>query len=193
MTYPTVYLLRHGQTQWNVAARLQGRLDSDLTEQGRAQALRQGALLSEHWGDLRAADILCSPLGRAQATAHLALDGLGAEFQADARLREITAGSWDGAHLDEIARSDAPLFEQARNSFELMFLAPDGEGAQAVIARCTDLLDALSKTSILFTHGATLCVLRGLLRGLTFEEMLDLSHEQGCIYRIENGVETILR
>ncbi|MEP5153979.1 phosphoglycerate mutase family protein, partial [Planktotalea sp.] len=49
MQYPDVYILRHGQTEWNVNARLQGRFDSDLTETGRAQAAQQGALLRQLW------------------------------------------------------------------------------------------------------------------------------------------------
>lgn len=193
MNYPDVYLLRHGQTEWNVASRLQGGLDSPLTAQGRAQAQRQKVLLASLWLELLDAQLYCSPQGRAQATARIAFAGLGPATISDDRLREISAGSWDGAFLDDIERTNAPLFEQARNSFELMFLAPDGEGEEAVIERCNSFLCDLTGPAVLITHGATLCVLRGLLRGLAFEDTLDLSHEQGCVYAIKNGFETILR
>ena len=193
MSYPTVYLLRHGQTEWNVASRLQGKLDSPLTEIGRAQAMQQGALLKPILQKFPNATILCSPQGRARETAKIALGGQGNTIQPEPRLREITAGSWDGLYLDDIERTHGHLFEQARNSFELMFLAPNGEGELAVIKRCSNLLADIRSPVILVTHGATLCVLRGLLRGLRFEDTLDLSHEQGCIYKIEKGVETILR
>lgn len=193
MSYPPIYLLRHGQTEWNVAARLQGRFDSALTEQGRAQAARQGEILAQLWPELHTPAIFCSPLGRTRASADIALEPLHARYQLDSRLREISAGSWDGTYLDEIERKNGPLFEQSRNAFHLMFLAPDGEGELSVLQRCQSFLDELTGTSVVFTHGATLCVLRGLLRGLEFDEMLDLSHEQGCIYAIENGTETILR
>ena len=42
----TIYLFRHGETEWNVAGKMQGRLDSPLTERGRQQALAHGRLLA---------------------------------------------------------------------------------------------------------------------------------------------------
>ena len=193
MTYPVIYLLRHGQTEWNVASRLQGRFDSALTDLGHAQVARQGELLAPILNDTPEMQVFCSPQGRAQMTAEIALAGHPTKIHSEPDLREITAGSWDGTYLDDIERSHGHLFEQARNAFELMFLAPDGEGELAVLERCRNFLHRLDEPAILVTHGATLCVLRGLLRGLRFEDTLDLSHEQGCIYRIENGEETILR
>ena len=193
MHYPDVYLLRHGQTEWNVASRLQGRFDSALTEKGQAQAARQRDILARLWPDVAPLSVFCSPQGRAQSTAQIAFEGLDVDVKADARLKEISAGSWDGTYLDEIERTNAPLFEQARNAFELMFLAPDGEGEAAVSGRCKSVLADLTGPSVLVTHGATLCVLRGLLCGLSFEETLDLGHEQGCVYAIKSGIETILR
>ena len=63
-----IYLFRHGETEWNVAGKMQGRLDSPLTERGRQQALAHGRLLAKlpppdcYW---------VSPAGRTRATAHL--------------------------------------------------------------------------------------------------------------------------
>ena len=42
-----IYLFRHGETEWNVAGKMQGRLDSPLTERGRQQALAHGKLLAQ--------------------------------------------------------------------------------------------------------------------------------------------------
>ena len=42
-----IYLFRHGETQWNVVGKMQGRLDSPLTERGREQALAHGRLLAQ--------------------------------------------------------------------------------------------------------------------------------------------------
>ena len=47
--WPEVYLLRHGQTEWNAAGRMQGGLDSALTGEGRAQAARQGGPAQASW------------------------------------------------------------------------------------------------------------------------------------------------
>lgn len=193
MTHPNFYLMRHGQTEWNVASRLQGRFDSDLNAKGLAQAAQQGALLDAVLARHDEIHVFCSPQGRAQMTADVAFRGRPNPIRTDVRLREISAGTWDGLYLSDIERANGDLFKQARNAFELMFLAPDGEGRVSVLERCRGFLSEQTQPSILVTHGATLCVLRGLLRNLAFEYMLDLSHEQGCIYAIENGIETILR
>ena len=47
MSFPDLYILRHGQTEWNAEHRVQGGLDSPLTAQGREEAARQRALLAE--------------------------------------------------------------------------------------------------------------------------------------------------
>lgn len=65
----TLYLMRHGQTEYNVQHILQGRCDSPLTSEGIAQARRTAAWLREHAGDV---EVTCtSPLGRAQQTLDL--------------------------------------------------------------------------------------------------------------------------
>ena len=193
MPFQKFYLLRHGQTEWNVARRLQGRLDSELTQIGQAQALRQAEIMCPVLAKNPNLSILSSPQGRALTTAKIATNAQEFKIMTDPRLREISAGSWDGCYLADIEESHASLFNQARNPFELMFFAPDGEGASAVQTRCEDFLNQQSAPAMLVTHGATLCVLRGILRGLSFDDTLDLGHEQGCVYVIENGKETILR
>ncbi len=193
MSFPKIYLLRHGQTEWNVAGRLQGKLDSVLTSVGHQQALRQAEIIQKIQAEDVKINAFSSPQGRAMATAKLALEGIAASITPEARLSEISAGAWDGHFLKDIECDHAQLFKRARNAFELMFLAPDGEGERAVRARCNAFLAELNAPAVLVTHGATLCVLRGILRGLSFDETLNLEHEQGCVYVIENSIETILR
>ncbi|MFC6760043.1 phosphoglycerate mutase family protein [Sulfitobacter porphyrae] len=52
-TYPKIWFLRHGQTEWNKVSRLQGQLDSPLTDQGLAEARRQAALMPPILADER--------------------------------------------------------------------------------------------------------------------------------------------
>ncbi|WP_439142453.1 histidine phosphatase family protein [Planktotalea sp.] len=193
MAFPKFYILRHGQTEWNVAARLQGQLDSPLTQAGQDQAQRQAEIMRPVLEQNPTLSMFTSPQGRARSTAKIVGDSLMYGFVTDVRLREIGAGPWDGSYLTDIKQSHSALFNQARNAFELMFLAPDGEGQHAVQRRCEAFLTEQTAPAILVTHGATLCVLRGILRGMSFDETLNLEHEQGCVYVIENGKETILR
>ena len=48
MIYPDLLILRHGETEWNLAGRMQGAMDSPLTAKGRAQAAAQARLLARH-------------------------------------------------------------------------------------------------------------------------------------------------
>jgi broad specificity phosphatase PhoE len=185
--------MRHGETEWNKAQRIQGHLDSPLTENGLEQARVQGLLLEQVFEEFPDMPVLSSPQTRAWRTAGIALEPHQRTPQRCDDLREISAGSWDGVLIEEIADRNAPLFEQARSHFELMFMAPDGEGEATVLARAQKVLSDLQGPSLLVAHGGTLAVLRGLLRGLEMPELLEISSGQGCIYRIENGREEILQ
>src|SRR5215212_2254486 len=69
MSGADIYLVRHGETVWNMASRFQGALDSPLTEKGHAQARSTGRLLASLLPACADATLVVSPLGRAQATA----------------------------------------------------------------------------------------------------------------------------
>ena len=124
---PELWILRHGQTEWNVAGRLQGRLDSPLTETGLAQARAQGAILRRALGG-RAVAVLASPSGRAWRTAGIATRGLGLTVRPEPDLREIDIGDWQGRHADDI-RATLPA-DQAADPHLWKFTAPGGERIQ---------------------------------------------------------------
>jgi len=100
-----LFVLRHGQTEWNRAGRHQGQLDSPLTEEGRRQALWQGGILQDLIGERRDVSAFVSPLGRAVQTAELALKEIGLEPSVDERLKEVHFGQWQGLTSDQIAES----------------------------------------------------------------------------------------
>ncbi len=174
---PVVYLMRHGQTVWNVEGRLQGRLDSPLTPLGRVQAARQGAIL-------RALRVVLpsfvSPAGRARASAALA----GLDARVDPRLAEIDLGSWQGRTRAEIAAAEGP---------GQRFDSPDGESRAALTRRVADLLDALPTSVMLFSHGVTGIALRAVMTGREIGDWEFMDDPQGVVIRIADGEETILR
>ena len=98
MTAGKVLLLRHGQTDWNVALRLQGQSDIDLNDVGRGQARAVASAIAE----LAPSAVIASDLSRARETAELVTAGLELPLTLDARLRERNFGLWEGLTGDEI-------------------------------------------------------------------------------------------
>ena len=147
--HPKIWFLRHGQTEWNRAFRLQGHLDSPLTDQGIAEAAQQAQVMPEVLA--QKPDILVSPLGRAQQTARIALDG--ASFQTDARLMEIHAGGWQGLTRDEILAANPDLAARRPAPLDIYAAAPGGEGLPAFRGRIRALLDSLIAPTVLVAHG----------------------------------------
>lgn len=184
MSYPPVYILRHGQTTWNAEHRFQGRLDSALTPLGREQAAMQNTLLKGC--DLSGFQAYCSPQGRAFHTASIALAGLFGSISTDVRLAEIGLGAWEGRRRDEIA-TDRIVDESEESTLDLLERAPGGEGFAALHKRCTGFLQALQGPSVLVTHGITSRMLRLVLLDRDISEIGMLPGGQGVVFHIENG------
>lgn len=108
-------LLRHGQTEANAQARLQGRIDLPLDELGQQQALKCGEYLRATYGELT---VVSSPLIRAQQTA-AAVSG---DVRIDERFIELDYGDWDGVALADV---DQTQWSQWRN--DPTFRPPNGE------------------------------------------------------------------
>jgi probable phosphoglycerate mutase len=96
-----IIAVRHGETSWNVDARIQGQLDIQLNDTGRWQARRVGDALSSE--DLTA--VYSSDLGRAHETARAIADVAGIAVVAHPGLRERRFGMFEGKTFDEIHQS----------------------------------------------------------------------------------------
>lgn len=187
--YPKIWLLRHGQTEWNSQKRIQGQLESKLTALGIEQAHQQKALMK---GILVSDPIcFCSPLGRAQQTAKIALNG--ASYKTDNRLAEAYAGIWQGLTLNQVQAKWPDLFHANPHNLDLFCAAPESEGFQAFQARIADFLADLTGPSVIVAHGLLGQVIRGLICGLDRAEMGALPNQQGCVYLLENGTEQVLQ
>lgn len=178
---PDLWVMRHGETEWNVARRMQGRSDSALTARGRAQAARQAELVA----GIDAAR-LASPQGRACETARIVFAGQ--PFATDLRLAEICVGDWTGRIADEL-RAEAPAaFAGTRLGW--YDHAPGGEGFPGLRARVRDLLADLCGPTIIVTHGITLRMIRAELTGEDLHA--DVHFDQGAVHLIRSGRATIL-
>lgn len=130
-----LYLIRHGQTQWNVERRMQGRMDSALTEKG----IRMAQRLAE---TLPVVDVVyASPLGRTMKTARILFGGR--EVRTDDRLREIDLGEWEGRLQAELDVEDAGQHSNFWNTPH-RFVCPGGENFSCVQKRAVESLRDLA-------------------------------------------------
>jgi broad specificity phosphatase PhoE len=184
-----ILLVRHGETEWNLERRIQGRFDSPLTERGIAQAEAIGRLI-ETLPDAASALIVASPLGRARRTAEIIREHLtaGAELVIDNRLREISAGVWDGLTFRDIELQCPGVFD-GDGRWEWNFRAPGGETYDTFAGRVGEWLGewAGRRFVVAVTHGVVSRVLRGLYAALPREAALVLPVPQDKVFRLSAG------
>jgi broad specificity phosphatase PhoE len=188
MSGGVIYLVRHGETEWNRVRRYQGWSDSPLTERGLVQAEAIGHLLRD-LPEAQSAELVASPIGRARHTAEIIRERLGrtAPLRFDDRLREISLGSWDGLDRAEIAALRPGIFD-GDNYHEWYFATPDGESYEVFAGRIAAwLAEAADRPLIVVTHGIVTRVLRGLYAGLPRAAALRLLVPQDRIYRLADG------
>lgn len=185
-----LYLTRHGETEWNLAGRFQGAMDSPLTSRGRAQATAIGVLLRQLERD-RPLAAAVSPLGRAQETARLIAAETPLVIHAEPRLREVSIGAWDGMTDFEIEAEYPGALDGATHR-DWYFRAPGGEPLASVIRRAREWLDEASQPTLGVTHGVASRIIRGVYLGLSTAEMLSLPVPQDGLFRLEGGEATFI-
>lgn len=186
-----IYLLRHGETEWNKEGRLQGQRNSCLTLRGRGQAEQLGRTLAARLGP-RQLPLHVSSLGRALETAAIIRRYVaGPEPIVDPRLQEMTLGEWEGLTRTEVnARWNGVVGDDS--NAEWWFLAPGGESYDHFKQRVSSWLDGLNGPVIAVSHGITTRLIRGEYLGLSRRESLSLPVTHGVIWRLAGGsIETI--
>lgn len=182
---PELLLLRHGETEWNRAARFQGAADSPLTERGVAQAEGLGRLLAASGVARGSHDVFVSPQPRARETARIALGPLGLEAGLDDRLVEIGMGRWTGLTRLEVAAGWPGPEEEAVLAFYAR--CPNGERLEDVAGRARAVLEGLRRPTVLVTHGITLRLLAALALGGGVAEAEEVRVPQGSLLRVVGG------
>ena len=190
---PTIYYIRHGETDWNLAGRLQGGIDTPLNDLGRTQAAHAGGILIDLFArDGRAASSLgfvASPLQRARHTMELVRGELelpSRGYALDDRLREIGYGHWEGSTLEQAQLSDPNLFA-SRQSDKWTVPPPGGESYGSVQIRMRDWYDSLQADTVAVAHGGTARALMVALGIETPASASDLYIEQGVVYVFSDG------
>ncbi|PYG48259.1 putative phosphoglycerate mutase [Pantoea sp. AG1095] len=161
-----VYLVRHGETVWNAARRIQGQSDSPLTEKGEQQAQQVG----ERVKSLGITHVIASDLGRTRRTAEIIADACGCSVTLDARLRELNMGCLEQRPLDGLTEEE----EHWRKTLVDGTTAgriPGGESMAEMATRMHEALNALlelpaGSRPLIVSHGMALGVLVSTILGL---------------------------
>lgn len=149
-----LWLVRHGQTDWNVEARYQGQTDVPLNATG----VEQAQALAAEFADQNFDAIFSSPLQRARLTAEIIAAGLFLPVRTDDRLIEIHQGQWEGEiYYDLLERF--PNEMRARREDPYRFRPPEGESAAEVAARASQAADEIYH---LYPHGNVIVVSHAL-------------------------------
>ena len=185
-------LVRHGETDWNAAGRIQGCTDTPLNARGRAQAL---ALAGRLRGE-RPQRLYTSPLRRARETAAIVGAELALEPETVEALREISFGEWEGCSWEEIQRRWPREFAWCEGD-RLRRSPPGGESYGQLMERALPAVEAIRRapggTAVAVCHcaviRAVLCALEVMsigegyrrlrIKNSSVSELADLSGKKG--------------
>lgn len=190
-----LYVVRHGQTEWNKEKRIQGHLDSKLTEEG----IRHARLLGERLAETDFDALVASPSERTVETAKLIMGKRILPFKKDERLMEIHLGNWQGMTVDEIKAADPERFQCYVNTPSL-FQNEEGENLHDVRKRLEAVLEDLEKTYrsgnvLVITHGMVIKVLQVLCKNQSLDGIKDFPVVDGTsltVVSLEGGKKELL-
>lgn len=191
MIAPVIYFVRHGETDWNAEARLQGQADTDLNDNGRAQAARNGRTLAGLIADPQTFDFVSSPMLRTRETmerlrAAMGLDPAG--YRTDARLVELHFGDWQAHTFAELERMDPGCF--ARRQADKWHFVPPGEGAESyagLAERIRPWLEGVARDTVCVTHGGIMRTAFVLTGTLDPDDAASLTIAQDRVLRLAGG------
>ncbi len=193
----TIYLFRHGETDWNKAKRLQGQSDIPLNAFGRELALKT----SEALKGVRFDAAFSSPLCRASETARIILAGSKTPLTLDARLKEINFGEWEGQEFAAAKKDKAhPLYDFFCRPEQ--YIPPAGaETFREAMARGREFLEEQimpleekSANVLIVAHGAFNRALVNPVAGIPLEDFwhIGLANCAATILALKNGAFTVL-
>ena len=184
---PTIYFIRHGETDWNKQGLIQGSIDTDLNAHGIEQAKAVAEALAQKRDEFFGFQFVVSPQRRAQQTMAYISSALGVASTAiktDARVRELGFGVWENHPFWELKAS--PIFP-ADAETRYGWRPEGGESYADGVARVDDWLSSIQQPTLVVAHGAVGRCIMGRVAGLSPEKIVTLKTPQGCYCRLQDG------
>lgn len=186
---PLVYIVRHGETAWNVEYRLQGQADVPLNDEGRRQATANGLRLAQLIRNPEEFDFVASPMQRARSTMELIRAAMKldpADYRTDPRLMEMSFGDWQGFTFAELEAQN-PGSTRGRGPDKWDFVPPgkDAESYEMLLARVRPFFEELEQPTICVTHGGVIRTLFRMVAGLPKAEAARAGTPQDRVLRWE--------
>ena len=163
-----VYLLRHGETDWNKEKKIQGCTDIPINEYGRELARKTREGLKDTFFDF----CLCSPLGRARETASIVLQGRDVPMYLCEEVREMNFGEYEG--LPSLVEPMKTIWHNFFYDTEAYVTPTKGESVAELLERAGAFLSYLAsredyqdKRILVSTHGAAMTAMINQIKGET--------------------------
>ena len=149
-------IIRHGETEWNLEGRIQGHMDSPLTESGRAQA----EAIATRLQTVEVNALYSSDRGRAYSTAQVVSHKTGQDILTDKRLRELHLGKFEGLTEEEVRKRFPEEYVYLKKAVP-DYIYPGGESKEQFSLRVISCLEELmgkhqGEQIVVITHGGAL-------------------------------------
>ncbi len=196
MNETTLYVVRHGQTEWNLAERLQGHQDSPLTQLGREQASRLCNKLHDEHIDI----IYCSDSKRTRDTADLIKGSRPIPVVQKQELKELGLGDWEGLRHQEVIDREPEAWDHFWNTPHLYVPNEKGESYQQLKDRVIPAVEKIinenqGKTILIVTHQIT----KKMIMSYFYQREVDENFHKSVIaptslsiISIKDGIATVL-
>lgn len=183
-----IYIVRHGQTQWNLQGKKQGWKDSPLTHKGIQQGFNISKLLGQALkGPIGDYKVVISPLWRCQQFASIICEQLRHDYKdciIEQDLKEHGFGDWEGMTEDEINTQYCGAWED-RLADRWHYTAPGigGENYNTLYLRVQSVYEKYKNENVIFVcHEMVSKVLRGMMLNMSTDEIPLQKHRQNKIY-----------
>lgn len=177
-----LYCVRHGETVYNTAGRIQGQFDSQLSQLG----LRQCQAVAEALAVEAIDAVIASPLSRALQSAQVIADHLRLPVEVDPRLMEINAGIFQGQTWEEIEAKFAAEAIQWRTQ-DPDYRIPQGESRRDVMLRAEAALVAIREAG----HRKAIVVAHGGSLSAAFKALLEIPAERNPFSLLNASISTL--